>query len=318
MLVCIFTGMKKSLLLIPLMAASLAASCQSEASFTVFNMFGDVQITIDIPPGFSSSKKNEIILYALPNGNSTEQTMGKKMEPGDNWHFDIQHIKAQTGFIRKKWKEKNIMVVYLENDYKSWPLWKTKHPDYISEVHRMVDTLYRMFSTSQTTICLNGHSGGGRFVFSYLDGVKSIPKYIDRIVFLDSDYGYETKYGIQIHEWLKANKHHSLQVFAYEDSLVEVNGKRIVSDTGGTWYRTHQMLKDLSAFYSFKSIERDSLIIYKSLNHQIGFYLKPNPEKKIFHTTQVELNGFIHSILAGTKYESDGYEYFGKRAYTIQ
>jgi hypothetical protein len=310
--------MKKSLLLIPLIVASVAASCQSEESFILFNMFGDVQITIDIPPGFSTSKKNEIILYALPNGNSTEQTMGKKMEPGDNWHFDIQHIKAQTGFIRKKWKEKNIMVVYLENDYKSWPLWKTKHPDYISEVHRMVDTLYNMFSTSQTTICLNGHSGGGRFVFSYLDGVKSIPQYIDRIVFLDSDYGYETKYGIQIHEWLKANKHHSLQVFAYEDSLVEVNGKRIVSDTGGTWYRTHQMLKDLSAFYSFKSIERDSLIIYKSLNHQIGFYLKPNPEKKIFHTTQVELNGFIHSILAGTKYESDGYEYFGKRAYTIQ
>ena len=78
------------------------------------------------------------------------------------------------------------------------------------------------------------------------------------------------------------------------------------------------MLKDLSAFYSFKLTVRDSLMIYKSLNHQIGFYLKPNPEKKIFHTTQVELNGFIHSLLAGTKYESDGYEYFGKRAYTIQ
>ncbi len=114
---------------------------------------------------------------------------------------------------------------------------------------------------------------------------------------------------------MKADKHHSLHVFAYEDSRVELNGKRIVSDTGGTWYRTHQMLNYLATFYSFKLIEKDSLIIYKSLNHQIGFYLKPNPEKKIFHTTQVELNGFIHSILAGTKYESDGYEYFGKRAY---
>jgi hypothetical protein len=310
--------MKKLLLLFSVILIAVAANCQDEASFTVFNMFGDVQITIDIPPGFSSLKKNEIIFYALPNGNSTAQTMGKKMEPGDNWHFNIQHIKAQTGFIRKKLKEENIVVVYLENSFKSWPSWKTKHPDYILRVHRMVDTVYHMFLTSQTTICLSGHSGGGRFVFSYLDGVKNIPQYIDRIVFLDSDYGYETKYGIQIHEWLKANKHHSLQVFAYEDSLVEVNGKRIVSDTGGTWYRTHQMLKDLSAFYSFKSIERDSLIIYKSLNHQIGFYLKPNPEKKIFHTTQVELNGFIHSILAGTKYESDGYEYFGKRAYEIE
>src|SRR6185312_10533867 len=318
MLVSIFTGMKKSLLLLSFILIAVAGSCQNEESFTVFNMFGDVQITMDIPADFSPSKKNEIILYALPNGNSTAQTMGKKMEPGDDWHFDIQHIKAQTGFIRKKLKNENIVVVYLENSYKSWPLWKSKHRDYIPEVHRMVDTLYHMFSTLKTTICLSGHSGGGRFVFSYLDGIKDIPTYIDRIVFLDSDYGYETKYGIQIHEWLKAGRHHSLQVFAYEDSLVEVNGKRIVSDTGGTWYRTHQMLKDLSAFYSFKLTEGDSLMIYKSLNHQIGFYLKPNPEKKIFHTTQVELNGFIHSILAGTRYESDGYEYFGKRAYTVQ
>ena len=310
--------MKKSLLLLSFILIAVAASCQNEESFTVFNMFGDVQITMDIPADFSPSKKNEIILYALPNGNSTAQTMGKKMEPGDDWHFDIQHIKAQTGFIRKKLKNENIVVVYLENSYKSWPLWKSKHRDYIPEVHRMVDTLYHMFSTLKTTICLSGHSGGGRFVFSYLDGIKDIPTYIDRIVFLDSDYGYETKYGIQIHEWLKAGRHHSLQVFTYEDSLVEVNAKRIVSDTGGTWYRTHQMLKDLSAFYSFKLTEGDSLMIYKSLNHQIGFYLKPNPEKKIFHTTQVELNGFIHSILAGTRYESDGYEYFGKRAYTVQ
>lgn len=318
MLVSIFTGMKKCLLLVSFILIAVAGSCQNEESFTVFNMFGDVQITMDIPADFSPSKKNEIILYALPNGNSTAQTMGKKMEPGDDWHFDIQHIKAQTGFIRKKLKNENIVVVYLENSYKSWPLWKSKHRDYIPEVHRMVDTLYHMFSTLKTTICLSGHSGGGRFVFSYLDGIKDIPTYIDRIVFLDSDYGYETKYGIQIHEWLKAGRHHSLQVFAYEDSLVEVNAKRIVSDTGGTWYRTHQMLKDLSTFYSFKLMEGDSLMIYKSLNHQIGFYLKPNPEKKIFHTTQVELNGFIHSILAGTKYESDGYEYFGKRAYTVQ
>lgn len=310
--------MKKCLLLVSFILIAVAGSCQNEESFTVFNMFGDVQITMDIPADFSPSKKNEIILYALPNGNSTAQTMGKKMEPGDDWHFDIQHIKAQTGFIRKKLKNENIVVVYLENSYKSWPLWKSKHRDYIPEVHRMVDTLYHMFSTLKTTICLSGHSGGGRFVFSYLDGIKDIPTYIDRIVFLDSDYGYETKYGIQIHEWLKAGRHHSLQVFAYEDSLVEVNAKRIVSDTGGTWYRTHQMLKDLSTFYSFKLMEGDSLMIYKSLNHQIGFYLKPNPEKKIFHTTQVELNGFIHSILAGTKYESDGYEYFGKRAYTVQ
>lgn len=307
--------MKKYLLLFSFIFISISGICQNDDSLIVIDMYGGVVVTIDFPHNFSASKNNKIILYALPNGSNTEQTMGKKTEPGDDWRFDIQHIKAQTHFIRHKIKKENIVVVYLENSFKSWPLWKSKHENYISLVHHIVDTLYNMFPPKQSKFCLNGHSGGGRFIFSYLDGVNNIPSYIERIVFLDSDYGYETKYGNQIHEWLKANKHHSLQVFAYEDSLVEVNGKRIVSDTGGTWYRTHQMLKYLSAFYSFKLVERDSLIIYTSLNHHVAFYLKPNPEKKIFHTTQVERNGFIHSILAGTKYDSDGYKYWGGRAY---
>lgn len=32
--------------------------------------------------------------------NTTEHTMGKRMQAGDAWHFDIQHIKAPTAFLR--------------------------------------------------------------------------------------------------------------------------------------------------------------------------------------------------------------------------
>ncbi|MDP2337661.1 MAG: hypothetical protein Q8N05_14700 [Bacteroidota bacterium] len=39
-------------------------------------------------------------------------------------------------------------------------------------------------------------------------------------------------------------------------------------------------------------------------------------DEKIFHTVQVERNGFIHSMLSGTKYEQKDYTYFGKRAYS--
>jgi hypothetical protein len=67
-------------------------------------MFFDVKITLDIPEYVY--KSSILILYALPNGNTTAQTMGKKIQPGDDWHFDIQHIKAQTEFLRGKLKEK--------------------------------------------------------------------------------------------------------------------------------------------------------------------------------------------------------------------
>src|SRR3954469_25253623 len=33
-----------------------------------------------------------IIFYALPNGNTIEQTIGCRLRDGLDWHFDIQHI----------------------------------------------------------------------------------------------------------------------------------------------------------------------------------------------------------------------------------
>jgi hypothetical protein len=47
-----------------------------------------------------------------------------------------------------------------------------------------------------------------------------------------------------------------------------------------------------------------------------GDALTENPEKKIYHTMQVERNGFIHSMVTGTPNEGKGYEYFGPRAYS--
>src|SRR5689334_5358105 len=133
-----------------------------------FRMYDDVRITIDVGRDFDAKKKSIIILYALPAGNTTEHTMGKKMKEGDDWHYDIQHIKAQTVFIRQEIKNRNIVVAYLDNTYKSWVLWKTKHKDYVAEVQHIVDTLFSLVSSRQKVLYLNGHSAGGRFIFSYL------------------------------------------------------------------------------------------------------------------------------------------------------
>ena len=74
------------------------------------------------------------------------------------------------------------------------------------------------------------------------------------------------------------------------------------------------MLHDLSQF-QFGQKQNDSLIIYESANRQVAFHLKTNPDRVIFHTHQVERNGFIHSILYRTKNQSRHYRYFGPRAY---
>jgi len=281
-----------------------------------FYLYGDVKITVDRPAGRVLNKKALIIFYALPNGNTTAQTMGKKIQPGDDWHYDIQHIRAQTAFIRQLDKKKNYTVIYLENDYRSWPQWKQKHPDFNIILPNLIDTLAGLMQEKRRSICLNGHSGGGSFIFGCLAGMERIPPEIKRISFLDSNYGYDSSYYPVIRQWLMEVKGTAINVFAYNDSVALFNGKPVVSPTGGTWYRSHWMLKNLQNDFQFSTTETDSLIIYKSADKRIQFFFKKNINSGIYHTQQVALNGFIHSILCGTKYDSRKYNYYSSRVYT--
>ena len=274
---------------------------------------GDVKVTIDRP--LELRKKLIVTFFALPNGNSTEQTMGKKMETGDDWHFDIQHIRAQTEFIRGELKNSSFVVIYLENKYKSWPSWKQRHPDFKTLIPHLVDSLSDIIRPGKKEIYLNGHSGGGSFIFGYLAGVPKIPGKIKRISFLDSNYGYDSSYFPKLKNWLSSTKDAALNVFAYNDSVALYNGKPVVSAKGGTWYRGHLMMTHLQSAFSFEKITTDSLSIYKSRDKRVQFFFKHNYNRGIYHTQQVELNGFIHSVLAGTRYDSRNYRYYGRRAY---
>lgn len=301
------------LLLVMINFFVVASFAQQKNTVYLFTIGDDVTISMDMP-AFDQKHKTIVIIYALPNGNTTAQTMGKKLQQGDDWHYDIQHIKAQTKFIRKALAKQNIVVAYLENKYKSWPQFKKAHPDYTTRILFIVDTLFSIIPSTKKSLYLNGHSGGGSFIFGYLQSVEAIPSYIKRISFLDSDYGYDSSYLPKLINWL-GQKNTSLNVFAYNDSVALLDGKPFVSGTGGTWYRSKLMMKDLASTFTINKVQDDSLIIYKSPDQDIQFFLKTNPERKIFHTVQVERNGFIHSVLCGTKQDSQGYEYFGKRAY---
>ncbi len=310
------TILYRLIFLLSVQAVYCFCSGQPSSSVSSFLMSDSVRVTIDQPAALKKNKETVIVFFALPNGNSTEQTMGKKMQPGDDWHFDIQHIKAQTRFIRQQWSKRNLVVIYLENNLKSWPAWKQRHPDFQQLIPHIIDSLTSLITGKKKSVYLNGHSGGGSFIFGFLASYDRIPPYIKRISFLDSDYGYDSSYYPKFRQWLKEVKGAALNVFAYNDSVALYSGKPVVSATGGTWYRSHLLMNHLSADYSFGKIREDSLVVYKTTNRQVQFFFKTNPERKIFHTQQVELNGFIHSILAGTKLDSKKYKYYEVRAYT--
>ena len=312
-----FLSFLPSFILLVLVLSFKEARSQSlQKGIDSFRIHNDIKVTIDQPDRILPSKETVVIYYALPNGNTTEQTMGKDIKIGDDWHFNIQHIKAQTVFIRKLVKKSNFIVIYLENEYKSWTLWKQKHPDFKVLIPHLVDSLTGIVRGYKKVIYLNGHSGGGSFILGYLEGVDKIPVSVRRISFLDSDYGYDSSYYSKFKNWLSEVKGASLNVFAYNDSIALYNGKPFVSATGGTWYRSHLFLKHLQSDFNFSKSTTDSLVIYKNQNKRIQFYFKINRDRGIYHTQQVELNGFIHSVLCGTKFDSKKYQYYSSRAYS--
>lgn len=284
-----------------------------------FRFEPEISVHINAPSKgmFDSTTKTLLILYALPNGNSIEWTIGEKLKPGDDWHYDIQHIGAQTRFLREHYKDANIIVAYLMTDDKSWPKWTKEKDNSHLVIMSLVDSLASMFQSFDTKIVLSGHSGGGSFIFGYLNSVEKIPNFIERITFLDSNYGFEDSlnHGEKLVEWLSESNDHFLSVIAYDDRNVKINGKNIVSTTGGTYYRSKMMKERLEKSFEFTDDSDTSFTRCTALNRQIQFHLKENPNAEIFHTVLVERNGFIQSILSGTEYEEKNYKFWGERCY---
>ena len=277
----------------------------------------EVKVHINAPAKLAPEKKLKLIFYALPNGNSTEQTIGRKLNPGDDWHFDIQHIGAQTRFLRHALADYNLVVVYLETEKKTWPVWRKEHADLSKLIPQIIDSVKTTFKEFDTQITLSGHSGGGSFIFGYLNAMEHIPDDVERIAFLDSNYAYDEKSGHRekLLRWLNASNQHYLIVLAYNDAVALLDGKHFVSAEGGTWGRSHAMLKDMAKL-KFMSKKAGELEVLTALDGRVKFMLRENAEQKIYHTVQVERNGFIQCLLSGTPGEGKGYVYFGDRAYT--
>ena len=285
----------------------------AEQTRTITNASG-VRIYINAPLNVSKDRPITLVYFALPNGNTIEQTIGKKMKAGDDWHFNIQHIGAQTRFVRERQPDRCVVVAYLENTLKSWPAWRKAHGD--KEIPGILDSVKTNLPKTRFDVVLTGHSGGGSLTFGYLNSVTAIPDDVKRIAFIDSNYAYETeKHRDKLVTWLKGSTEHSLLVFAYHDDIALLDGKTFVSASGGTWGRSHVMKQDFSSEFKFEETQTGEIKTWSTLDGRLRFFLKDNPEKKIYHTVQVERNGFIHALLTNSPDENKGYRYFGPRAY---
>ncbi|MCU0645751.1 MAG: hypothetical protein MUC94_16015 [bacterium] len=113
-------------------------------------------------PGFTTSQffDEQLITFKYPkdvtihinNGNTIDWTIGKEAGPNEDWHYEIQHIGAQTRFLRNLVHDRNIVTVYLEADGLSWPTWSGNHAnDKYTLIYALVDSIrmrYRIISSA--------------------------------------------------------------------------------------------------------------------------------------------------------------------------
>jgi len=80
-----------------------------------------VRVLINHPASIDPAKPTTIVFYACPTGNTIEQTFGRAPGEGVDWRHDIQHAGAQIRRLREVDPGRNIVLVLLEAEGKSWP-----------------------------------------------------------------------------------------------------------------------------------------------------------------------------------------------------
>jgi len=274
-----------------------------------------VRAVINAPAQRRPERPLQLVIYAAPAGNTIEQTFGRRIHPGGDWHYDIQHLTAQTRWLRRHQPGTDLAVAVVQCAEKSWPAWRRARDPDNRRIPGIVAAIRDQLDAPGAGLILSGHSAGGSFVFGYLDAVPRIPDEITRLCFLDSNYAYSAAkdHHTKLAAWLRGDRAPRLCVIAYHDSAARLDGRPFVSEDGGTWGRSHAMLRELP--FAFTLTKDGEWRRHSALDGRVQILLRENPRREVLHTRLVEGNGFIHSLLTGTPAEENGYHCSGPRAY---
>jgi hypothetical protein len=289
-----------------------------EYSFTAaVESVGRIHVNAAADDGGKPARATRIVVYALPNGNTLEQTLGCRRKEGLDWKYDIQHVAAQVRLLRTLLTNERIVLVCAEANGLSWPNWRRTSHDANEKIARMLYRWRQQFGKDDCQVMLTGHSGGGSFILGVIEGNEKIPDYIDRIAFLDANYSFEgATHADKLGRWLTADELRRLIVLAYDDREITLNHIKVVGPTGGTYRATGRMREAFSQSLDLLEKQAGPFQVTTGLDGRLRFYVHTNPQNKILHTALVgEMNGLVHAATLGTPHEETWGSFGGPRAY---
>ena len=257
-----------------------------------------------------------LVVYATPNGCTIEQTLGCAPREGLHWKFDIQHVAAQVRRLRSVDPATNLVLAVVQPPRLAWPAYRQAEKNADTVIREIVASLAR--DTGAKRIVLAAHSGGGSFLFGYINAAETIPDEIEGFVFLDANYSYanDQRHGDKFLDWLKKSASRRLVFIVYDDRKITVNGKLVVSSTGGTFRATERMLDRFRKDVELAENKVEPFDHFSALSGQIEIYIHPNPENKMLHTALVgEMNGVLQGLTLRTDNETKWGKFGGPPAY---
>ncbi len=277
-----------------------------------------LRVHVNAPGNFDHKKPTRVVVFALPAGNTIEQTIGTTKKDGQDWHFEIQQIAAQTRKLRESSPGENIVVAYVEAPRLNPGAW---HKDQVGRgeiIGQLANDIKSKIGAPNATIDFSSHSAGRSLVNSYLDETPQIPVDVKRISYLDSNHGFNPARGDKMVSWLNAAPDHYLTVISYDDQNIvdKSTGEPIKGRVG--YARTYEMIDHFQKQgLTLTKEQKNGYVHFTGLNGRVNILIMDNPGNTILHTETVSRNGFIYSQTAGTgldgtagRFNTRGYEQF--------
>lgn len=275
-----------------------------------------IRIFTNLPADWEKSPRRHLVLFATPNGNTIEQTLGCVLKPSLDWRHDIQHVAAQVRTAREKDTSQSYALAVVQAPQLSWPTYRGSVPRAQIIMRELVESLQKELTADSLT--LMAHSGGGSFITGYLNAHETLPPSLQRIVYLDANYSYADSehHGDKLLAWLNADHEHRLMVIAYDDREITFNGKKVVGPDGGTFRATERMQKRFATDVTLQESIVGAFRRICNEDQRLVLLVHPNPDNKILHTALVgEMNGVLHGLLWGTSVAEKWGSFGGPRAY---
>ncbi len=272
-----------------------------------FDAEPDIRVHVNEPTDGNGTTDNDsrptrVLVFALPNGNTLEETLGCAPAEGRHWRYTIQHIAAQTRMLRSMLPEERIVLVAVEAKGLTWPNWRATHEDANAAIAEKLSVWREKFGGPASKVTLACHSGGGSFLWGVIEGNQTLPDWLDRIVFLDANYSFDAaKHDEKLRAWLDApGDWRRLIVIAYDDREITLDGKKVVGDDGGTFRATERMHRAFAAAKPLVTAVDQPWTRTVGWGGRFRSEVHANPENKILHTRLVgEMNGLVHAQLIG-------------------